>query len=759
MNFKDISKIDDSKWFKGVLPVKRPKRVMDNPCIVGFDTEFIERDGKLQTISIQFSQGENHAIYPVSIAGSVEVYILHWIATKETILPTSLIKENLVTYLVGFLKQCGYKDIPENIYLVSHFSQAELGNFDDLDEVDIFQANKTTVAKFQAINPLIDKPVTIHVKDLYGIFSTRLEKIGDYIGIPKLSLGGIDDKPESYWYDNMDLLCTKHPDKFMAYAVTDATICYVAYTEIRQFFLDKFGIDILHFNTLPSIAGYLFRLGYLKENLTPVKTISVGIKQRKVLADSQTKFYSVIQKQTIFDGDLNTRRMALDCYHGARVESFYRGRLEDVHLVYYDIDSLYPSATMLQPLPVKDTEWINLHGIDERLQKRLIKRGEGFVEVEFSFPRDCKYPCLPVADARENVLYFTSDGVSCCTLSELRMATKLGCNFKILSGYAFFPTNKEINHPFKKYMADMLQLKRKSSKGSLDYELFKLLANALVGKLIEKLDNNLALALVKDKVLSGDVYRKVTGKLRKQTVGSLWLPEAASLILGKSRSLISEFVNKDSYFVSTDSVLLPATTDIACAALAQLKSVGSNLKKEYPVTHAVLIRSRLYSLNPLDDRPDNIYTAGHSVHMSKEKFLDWVRWGLNNKKIPNLTYTAKRLVKLDESITRGKPLNTSYVYEGKVTVAWDGKRQLLQPVENPFSDSCSFSTPLSFSEINQNKARKAIKEKDIKKRGRKPRVDKDLILGMSAEGKTVSNIARTLQVSKPYVSKVKKKTI
>ncbi|MEM3063527.1 MAG: DNA polymerase, partial [Nitrososphaerota archaeon] len=521
-------------------------------------------------------------------------------------------------------------------------------------------------------------------------------------------------------------------------AITDAKIAYHAYTSLRDFFIKKYELDILHFATIPSIAGYIFRRKYLRECPTPVRIVETPINQR-----SNGKWYRVISKSPVYAGSLDVRYMALSAYHGARVESFCRGRLESVNLVYYDVDSLYPSSCMLQPLPCKDTEWIKLPIDDSRKQQEIITRGEGFVEVEFSFPSSINYPCLPVIGIRDNVLYFPLSGISYATLSELRLAIKLGLNrFKILSGFAFMPTSKEINHPLKQYMMALHELKHKSSKGSIDYQMYKLLMNALVGKLIERQEDDTSLTLLKEGFISRENYTKVTRRIKSlKHAGSLFLPEYASLILGKARSIIGEFVAKGSLFVSTDSVLLPANVDISCDALRELKSVGSNLKKEFNVTHGIIIRSRLYALNPLEDNPNNRHIARHGVHLSVGDFLVGMRQAYFSKSIPNLEYTAKKLIRLNEAIRKGIPLNTEVEYQSKINLSWDGKRNLLKLVDNPFADF-SLTRPLLTIPNERKKKKKSI--------------NIDAVISLLNEGLSQRKIAKELGVTQQYISKLLK---
>ncbi len=194
--------------------------------------------------------------------------------------------------------------------------------------------------------------------------------------------------------------------------------------------------------------------------------------------------------------------------------------------------------------------------------------------------------------------------------------------------------------------------------------------------------------------------------------------------------------------------------DISCDALTQLRSVGSNLKHEFDVTHGIIIRSRLYALNPLSNNPATRHIARHSVHMPESDFLSRIRHAYLTKTLSDLDYKTTRLIKLDESIRLGKPLNSSYTYEGRINLGWDAKRQLLTPVDNPFATG-SFTKPLS--NINHNKARKTLTNKPTTlKQGRKPRIDKNAILSLRDSGYSLSQISKQLQVSKTYISQVLK---
>lgn len=728
MDYGEVFSLDFASFLSVVKPIKKARPIKDNPLIIGWDTEFVYRGGEQELLSIQlYSCGESSFI-PCKLADSNY--------------PKKTLPEVLGNYVIDFAKTfLDYKDddIPSEIYLVSHFSQAEFSNIEDLDRVSLFQANKALLGKWDI--SLGKRKIRFINKDLYGLLSSSLDKIGQFFGIEKISLDGVGGHDESYWKDNMDLLYKDNPLLFREYAIRDAEICYHAYTKLRDYFIFKFGIDILHFNTIPSISSYIFRKNYLADYITPVRTIREKCNRRRILSDNSSKYYQMLERDVIYGGDLNIRLCSLLAYHGGRVESFYYGRLEDVDLAYYDVDSLYPSSAILQPLPVKDTQWHKLPcGRDK--ENQLIKEGEGFIEVAFSFPKSTMYPCLPIRGRGGVGLYFPLDGISWCTLSELRLALRLGLkDYKVLNGFAFLPGDKEVNHPLRKYMLDLHQGKKESNKASIDYSMYKLLMNSLVGKLIERLDDDdQVIDLIKCGLLSPNAYNRLSRKMTKPiSVGSLFLPEYASLVLGKARSIIGEFVAKGSYLVSTDSVLLPANVDISCHALDELKSIGSNLKYEFPVSHGVIIRTRLYALNPLEDDSSKRHIASHSVSMPKSDFLDLIRYAYETKTIPELGYTSRRLIRFKEAMRRGIALNSEYEYSGKVTLYQDGKRRLDTSINNPFAES-SWSYPLSNDEI-QN---------------RKSKVNLDEVMALYESGKPQADIARHFGVSRAYICKVVK---
>jgi DNA polymerase family B len=718
---KEIELISATAYTRVLTPIKREKRIIQDPIIIGFDTEFIVSGDTQRLLSIQFST-----------QGYSKIYLTTNRSCESDQLSNKYPLSFLTEHIYRFLQDVGLDENKDTIYLISHYAHAEMANFIISGDSDIKlkQISKGLNVEYKTRYPLGGKEIKIKVIDLYCLLEESLEKIGSYFDIPKLSLDEVGGKSGFYWKEHMGELLLNHPDVFKQYALRDAEIAYHAYSSLRDNFIEDYKVDLLDFPTFPSIAGYIFRRDRLYDPIAKTKTIIEPRSQGRILESGDKTYDTVLQKRDIYDGDLNVRQISMLAYHGGRIETYCRGRIEHSSLIYYDVDSLYPSSSMLQPLPIDSTRWVKY---SKRDSEKFINEAEGFVEVEFTFPDDTLYPSLPVDGLRDGILYFPLNGTSYCTLSELRMAIKLGLqDFTIKSGYGFYPRKCEREHPLRDFMNDLLEKKRRLERESIEYMSCKSMMNMLVGKLTQRGQD----------------------KNNYKRVGNLWSPEWASLVLGKSRSLMAEFVAKGSYFISNDSVLLPRDVDINCDSLDELRSVGSDLREEYQVDHGVIIRARLYALNPLSNDPDSRHFARHAVSCQGKRYIEIIRDGYDNRDLPDLSFTSTKLVRYNKSISTGKNLNSTEIKESTIETKWDGKRRLFKEVDNPFRNF-SWSRPLTYDEINNNEMRKPPKSKPGRKAGKKLETQKKSdITRLFIVGMKRCDIAKELGVSKGYVSKV-----
>src|SRR5438128_4916670 len=242
-------------------------------------------------------------------------------------------------------------------------------------------------------------------------------------------------------------------------------------------------------------------------------------------------------------------------------------------------------------------------------------------------------------------------------LSEIREAVRLGARMINLTGIGFNPGSDEINHPVRQYALDFMKKKR-NSQGA-ERETNKLLLNSLIGKFVEtQKDTEFVevLGLIKRGAITleqaSQVYKEKKSSYRKRPrdVGGGWWIEAASLILGKARALMSQFISKGAIMAVTDSVLLPKGTDIACHALDELRSIGSDLKLEHEADVSWILRSRAYVLW---NGGEVVKIARQGFQLPEPEFVAWVNASVQKGEAIPLVARKTHLVGLKEVIEKG----------------------------------------------------------------------------------------------------------
>jgi len=683
-----IEKIGESKYTQVMKPLSVPK-IVKHAIIIGFDSEWNPETGEL--ISIQFAIAKNGELFSrvyyvnelstQSLLEHVlkflgEAQILEWLSgvAKPRIYLIAHFAQSEISKIKGFLKEWKLR-----IYNKAMSAEASIGAIDDQEyEMELHQKGWNKQGKYR-----------LKILDLYGYFSQGLDKVGELVDLPKIDLDA----------SKIHLIIEQDPELFESYAKRDAEICAKAFMELRELFINEFGIDILKYPTTASLAGAIFRVHFLKEPNAPFR-IEHRISKRQKASGEWTE---TVSRVYVYAGSLDTRNMALKAYWGGRVEAYARGYLKG-DFEYYDIVSIYPSASMLQPLPNKDAEWIQFKTLEDALPL------EGFCRVRFEFPSDYQYPCLPVMPAKPEKLFFPLSGETYCTLSELRTALIFGAKIHEIEGYGFKPTESERNHTVAEFMRYFLRLKEGEAEGSLKREMWKLIMNSLVGKFCQKspeYDENYMLSFMQKTGLENLDDPSLRKYLYKPpSVGPCWAPEWATLILGKARALMAEFIAGGSLFCSTDSGLFPKGTSLECEALDQLRSVGSDFSLEHECDAVLIARSRMYALIK-DGRV--IKSARHGTIASKEDFAEIAKANLKAGKDLELKIQKVHLTTAKDMIKKGKKLGEPEIWERIISWGWDDKRELAKPNINIWSE-WSLTKPL-----------KEISEYPLKPREQKPR--------------------------------------
>src|SRR5438105_4925900 len=133
---------------------------------------------------------------------------------------------------------------------------------------------------------------------------------------------------------------------------------------------------------------------------------------------------------------------------------------------------------------------------------------------------------------------------------------------------------------------------------------------------------------------------------------------------------MSAFMTKGALMGITDSVLLPEGADIACSALDELRSVGSDLK---PVCKAAMfwtIRTRVYVLWK---GGQVVKLARHAFPLADSSFLGWVNQCVRLGEAMPLVTRKTHLVSSKEAVQKGKQFGRQEIKQSRPKLNWDQK--------------------------------------------------------------------------------------
>jgi hypothetical protein len=675
--------------------------------------------------------------------------------------------DDLGNYLEQFLLDAGVtppgRGRNRRVYLVAHFAQAELGTLEDpIRDVCIRQYGK---AHHGRLRPLKNHDGTIwdiRLVDLYAFYAVSLEKIGAYIGLPKVH----SERTQ------LEALLQSDRAAFERYAARDAEIALVAFDRLRQSLLQQWRIDILHKPTLPSVASDIFRRHFLSVPPSPAQTASQAVSRRTGAGYRRGR-----RQVAVYSGPADVRLLAGRAYWGGRVEAYLRGLVQQP-VAEWDAVSLYPYAAVLQPLPNARTRWLHVESVVQ------LEALEGFGIFRFRFPKGTVYPCLPTVRPGVDRLLFPLQGTTSCTFSEIRAATRMGARIEIVSAWGFAPSEGERSHDVQRYVEHFIALKKEAAKGSLEYTTAKLLLNALVGKFGEKRQDDELLSL--ERAARWENIEGVGGILARSTstrdglrsapaVGTLFAIEWATLIVGRARALMAELIAKGALLVSTDAVILPASLSLDCPALDALRSVGSDMALEVQADAVFIARSRMYALLR---RADNvardakvlarnetwavIKVARHGAAESETAFAELVLRCLRSARDEAVPVSRTRLLTARAAVRESRPgaphrINEPVMREATTSFAWDGKRRLADRDVNPFRSASPTRPYLSIETCDGGDHQRQVLDGEVRRRRRaESRLRYAKVIALLYEGKSVRETARMSGVPRSTVSDLKK---
>lgn len=600
----------------------------------------------------------------------------------------------------------------------------------------------------------------VRLVDLAGYFpKISLEELARAVGLPRLDVDGL----------HLAALKQTDPARLLAHSTRDAEVILRAMLGFRADVLRAWGIDVLGSRTLPSIASVIFRLHFVRSGPAPVKKQQVVRKVKK-----GASFRDEPRVERVFNGDPAVRTMACRAYWGAQSEAFRRG-FHVGAFSEYDAVSLYPHAALLQPLPHAGTRWIRLESLAE------MEDHEGFGIFNFVFPENTRYPCLPVHRQGVHRLAFTLQGTSCCTLAEIRLALRWGAKLEMVEAYGFKPGPRERDHDVGRYMRGFLKQKEAAKRGSLEYATAKLFANALLGKLAERMRASGLLDFEREGQLRGfgpglGAAINASPELRASLkglpdVGSAFAPEWATLVLGRARALMADITARGALLVSTDAIICPEGLDLRCEGLEALASVGGGMRLEHRADAVFIARARLYALlrkvenvgpgEPILGRDDTwavVRVARQGTSESEKDFAKTLLACLREGRDVAPTRIRKRRLTAEAAVRERKPIHSVVEEEVRTGFSWDNKRRLLDRDCNPFTQNTDTAPYRSLSRLEAGDRQRLIREGGARPQKSQVPIHKlEKALALLRGGKSVRQVARELKLARSTVGDIRKR--
>ncbi len=457
--------------------------------VIGFDSEYVfasEEEKRNRYLSLQFY-----------VIGEGKTY-------TKVIYPTGPLQTDRPAFyptIIRLLQECFDEGVirewPSKVILSGFFLRTDLAAFRDLSSfkthLDVASGKVTTVGhpvEFQPSTPENEgnrlKPKFVVVQEAAGFtrglvvrfvdigshvaVGTTLADIGEQIGLPKLAI------PDGYSIERMDELLEGNKPAFEEYGMRDAEITARYYQKLQAF-----AETHTESSSVPATASGLavrILLSQLKDQRTSFHD-TFGFEERKGVYWNNVKGSVVTRKSTVpTEMRAITEPFVAKCYHGGRNECYTFGPTPVSVWNDFDLAGAYTTGLVDLRHIDYDNFWYSKDELD------FVGHVAGFALVEFEFPADTKFPCLPV-EGSNGGLFYPLSGRSYCTAPEIEVALNMNCSVKVLHG-VIIPWCEDEDESderiFEQFTTEIRDLRRSFVKGSPDEQYAKLIGNSLYGK-------------------------------------------------------------------------------------------------------------------------------------------------------------------------------------------------------------------------------------------------------------------------------------
>ena len=451
---------------------------------------------------------------------------------------------------------------PSRIMWAAHFSRADVPNFADYgrwlkDRIDI--CNKTYASVHRPILYRADYQgrrykyaVYLYDTMLLAPNGRSLNDIAKLVGLSKVEI------PAPYSIERFDEFLAERPDEARSYNMADVHATAVYAEQVFKMQRDAFG-----WAPAPTLGSMALR--YLKRDweLSGVDPkVVFGYEAHKEQRwDPKRGKYRTETIKTPVPAHRHFASLAEDAFYGGRNETMWCGTMRGV-IGEHDLEKAYTSAMC----SIKWPDWDAARAATDPAE--FGPDVMGFALVEFRFPAETRFPCIPVKSRDEHGLIYPLQGTSHATSPEIFLALQMGAAITILPEMGVVipwraapPDGCAVERPFLptiKFFQDQAAAAKKRGD-TFAAEMHKQCGNSVYGKLGQG-------------IRPKTVYNSRENVYQRMERAWAADPYLAAHVTGLIRALIGELLHR----VPAGRAVVSATTDavVTTAPLAEMDCSG-----------------------------------------------------------------------------------------------------------------------------------------------------------------------------------------
>lgn len=435
-----------SRVAPGIPETKHRERVgmrgMGAPVFIGFDAEWQHcRAGRNRLLSVQF-----HLVGPT---GERHEKVIE-VDNGEYVEARPCLTEALDELLDEAESYCVFDEWPSEVILCGFFTLADLPVFRDakqfIRQTQGVNGTLATVGKPAELKiPLSDaranrlksrysfvvgenfdpRMVSVRLIDASRLTppGASLAKVGEWLGLEKMTL------PSGYTKSDMARLQRTRPDFFKAYGLRDAELAVLYVLWVLWFCNRYLGLKGLS-ATLSGLGVRLSQLCMRKDGVHPDVALNFTTVRESRWSKRHARPVSATKRVPTHVRQWFESFLA-DAYLGGRNECYWFGPtpVSSSESRFYDHDLAGCYVVSLAGVMALDYDRLDI----VRDVQAFVGHVAGFAEVEFCFPPDVEFPCLPVM-VGDYGLWFPLSGVSIATAPEIELALMMGATIQVKFG-------------------------------------------------------------------------------------------------------------------------------------------------------------------------------------------------------------------------------------------------------------------------------------------------------------------------------------